>query len=159
MRIATLLDKKGRQVVTVPPDASVLEVVQLLRKHRIGCVVVSRDGKHVDGLVAVRDIAYAMAERADRLRTVLGADILDAQISRIMTHEVQSCSPQDTLRHVMHEMTRRHILHVPVLENGELCGIVSTDDVVKYAVEEMDLEKKILQESVMVLRTQDDLGC
>lgn len=157
MRIAELLGKKGRDVVTVRPEATIFEVVQLLRHHRIGCVVVSRDGKHVDGLVAVRDIAYAMAERADRIRTALGADILDAPVSRIMTQEVHGCKPQDTLRHVMHEMTRRHILHVPVLENGELRGIVSTDDVVKYAVEEMDLEKEILQESVLMLRTLDDL--
>jgi CBS domain-containing protein len=157
MKIETLLHKKGRQVVTVRPDTTVLETVGLLRAQRIGCVVVSRDGKHVDGLVAVRDIAYAMFERADRIRIVLGADILNAPISRIMTHEVYSCGQQDTLRHVMSEMTRRHILHVPVLENGELCGIVSTDDVVKYAVEEMELERDVLQDSVLMLRTLEDL--
>jgi hypothetical protein len=61
------------------------------------------------------------------------------------------------LRRVMGEMTRQHILHVPVLENGELCGIVSIDDVVKYAVEEMDLEKEVLQDSVLLLRTLDNL--
>lgn len=157
MKIETLLQKKGRQVVTVKADATVFEVVELLRKHRIGCVVVSEDGKHVDGLVAARDIAYAMAERGDRIRTTLGADILDAPISRIMTREVHSCGQQDSLRQVMSEMTRRHILHVPVLENGALCGIVSTDDVVKYAVEEMDLEREVLQDSVLMLRTLEDM--
>jgi len=157
MKIATLLEKKGHHVVTVTPEATVFEVVTLLRAHRIGCAVVSRDGRHVDGLVAVRDIAYAMAERADRLRVALGADILDAPISRIMTQEVHCCAPEDTLRSVMAEMTRRHILHVPVVAAGELCGIVSTDDVVRFAVEEMDLEREILRESVMVLRTLDDM--
>jgi len=157
MKIETLLQKKGRQVVTLTPEATIFEAVKLLRAHHIGCVVVSRDGKHVEGLVAVRDIAYAMAERADRIRTALGADILDVPISRIMTHEVQCCGPHDTLRHVMHEMTRRHILHVPVLENGELCGIVSNDDVVKYALEEMELEREVLQESVRMLHTLEDM--
>ena len=157
MKIEALLQKKGHQVVTAKPDATVFEVVEQLRKHRIGCVVVSRDGRHVDGLVAVRDIAYAMAERTDRLRRALGADILDAPVSRIMTHEVQTCSPKDTLRHIMKEMTRRHILHIPVIDSGELCGIVSIDDVVKFAVEEMELEEKILQESVLRLRTLEDL--
>jgi CBS domain-containing protein len=157
MKIEALLHKKGREVVTVKPEATIFEVVEKVRAHRIGCVVVSQDGKHVNGLVAVRDIAYAMAERSDRIRMAAGADILDAPISRIMTHEVHCCTPQDTLRHVMGEMTRRHILHVPVLENGELCGIVSNDDVVKYAVEEMDLEKGVLQDSVLMLRTLDDL--
>lgn len=157
MKIETLLQKKGHAVVTAMPDATVAEVVELLRKHRIGCVVISSDGKHIDGLVAVRDIAYAMAERASRIRTALGADMLDAPISRIMTREVHSCGPQDTLRHVMMDMTRRHILHVPVVENGELCGIVSNDDVVKYAVEEMELEKSVLQDSLLMRRTLDDL--
>lgn len=157
MKIETLLQKKGRQVVTVKPDATVFEAVDRLREHRIGCVVVSRDGKHIDGLVAVRDIAYAMAERAPRLRQARGADILNAPISRIMTQEVQCCAPQDTLRHVMGEMTKRHILHVPVLDAGELCGIVSIDDVVKYAVEEMDLERDVLKDSVLLLRTARDM--
>jgi CBS domain-containing protein len=157
MKIATLLEKKGHQVVTVTPESSIFDVVTLLRAHQIGCVVVSRDGRHVHGLVAVRDIAYAMSERADRLRVALGADILDAPISRIMTGEVHCCSPSDTLRKVMKEMTDRHILHVPVIDSGELCGIVSTDDVVKYAVEEMDLERDVLKDSVLMLRTLDNM--
>ena len=157
MKIEALLQKKGHAVVTAKPDTTVGEVVELLRKHRIGCIVVSSDGKHIDGLVAVRDIAYAMAERASRIRTALGADMLDAPISRIMTQEVHTCGARDTLRRVMMEMTLRHILHVPVVENGELCGIVSTDDVVKYAVEEMDLEKAVLRDSVLTLRTLNEL--
>jgi CBS domain-containing protein len=157
MNIDTLLQKKGRAVVTVKPDATIAKAVEQLRKHRIGCVVVSSDGKHIDGLVAVRDIAYAMAEREEKLRSESFGHILDAPVTRIMTREVQACSKQHTLRQVMTEMTRHHILHVPVVENGELCGIVSTDDVVKYAVEEMDLEKTILQDSIMRLRTLRDM--
>lgn len=157
MKIETLLEKKGREVVTVTPDTTIFEAVALLRKHRIGCVVVSEDSKKVAGLVAVRDIAYAMAERADRIRTVLGGDILDLPVNRIMTQEVHSCGPQDTLRHVMGEMTARHILHVPVLEHGELCGIVSTEDVIQYVVEEMDLEREVLRDLVLVLRTLEDM--
>ncbi len=157
MKIETLLQKKGRGVVTAKPGATVGEVVESLRQHHIGCVVISSDGKHIDGLVAVRDIAYAMAERASRIRGAHGADILDTPISRIMTHEVHTCGPQDTLRLVMMKMTSHHILHVPVVDHGELCGIVSIDDVVKYAVEEMELERAVLQDSVLTLRTLNEL--
>jgi CBS domain-containing protein len=157
MKIEALLEKKGHHVVTVKPDATVFDAVDVLRQHRIGCVVVSRDRKHVDGLVAVRDIAYAMAERAPGLRRASGTDILNAKITRIMTHEVQCCNKEDTLRHVMREMTKHHILHIPVIENSELCGIVSIDDVVKYAVEEMELEKQVLQDSVLLLGTSKDI--
>jgi len=157
MKIETVLEKKGRQVVTVKPEATVFEVAGLLKQHRIGCVVVSQDAKHINGLVAVRDIAYALAERADRIRRVFGGDVLDVPISRLMAQEVHTCSREDTLRHVMKAMTDRHILHVPVVENGELCGIVSIDDVVKFAVEEMELEKGVLQDALAMLRTVEDL--
>lgn len=157
MKIGVLLEKKGRAVVTVKPSATFYEVAASLRQHRVGCVVVSADGKHVDGIIAVRDVVYAFAERAERIRDANGSEILDVPAIRIMTHEVHCCGREDTLRHVMREMTNRHILHVPVLENGELCGIVSIDDVVKYAVEEMDLERSVLQDSVTVLRTLDEI--
>jgi CBS domain-containing protein len=157
MKISVLLEKKGRAVVTVKPNATVDHVIALLRQHRIGCVVVSHDNKNVDGIVAVRDIVYWVAANAERLRTAKGPEILASPITLIMTHEVHCCSPGDTLRHVMAEMTKRHILHVPVVDKEALCGIVSIDDVVKYAIDEMDLEKSVLQDSVMVLRTLDQM--
>jgi hypothetical protein len=69
-----------------------LTVARVLREHRVGCVVESRDGKDVNGLVAARDIAYALAERADWIRRALGTDILDAPVSRIM--EVHTCNQE-----------------------------------------------------------------
>lgn len=157
MKIGVLLEKKGHAVVTVKPTATLYQVAALLRQHRIGCVVVSGDGKHVEGIVAVRDIVYGLSEHAERLRTTKVSEILDVSVRRIMTCEVHCCSREDTLRQVMAEMTKRHILHVPVVENGVLCGIVSIDDVVKYALEEMDLERSVLQDSVMILRTLDEI--
>lgn len=157
MKIQELLDKKGHHVITAKPEATVFEVATLLRKHGIGCVVVTRDNKRIEGIVAVRDIAYAIAERADLIRTALGADILDAPAARIMTREVWCCGLNDTLRQVMVAMAKHHFLHAPVIEGGVLCGIVSSDDVVKYAVEEMALEKEILQESLLLLRTATEM--
>lgn len=157
MKIETLLHKKGSAVVTVKPGATIAQAVELLRSHRIGCVVVSGDGKRIDGLVAVRDIAYALDERAAKVRAARGAEILDLPVDRIMTRDVRTCRPDDTLRHVMMDMTRHHILHVPVVADGALCGIVSNDDVVKYAVDEMELEKAVMQESLLMLKTLGDL--
>lgn len=157
MKIETLLQKKGSAVVMVPPSATIAQAVELLRSHRIGCLVVTGDGKHIDGLVAVRDIAYALAERAAKIRAARGAEILDLPVDRIMTRNVRTCGPNDTLRHVMTEMTLHHILHVPVVEDGALCGIVSNDDVVKYAVGEMELEKSVMQDSLLMLKTLSDL--
>jgi CBS domain-containing protein len=108
MKIATLLDKKGRMVVTVKPNATILEVAELLRRQHIGCMVVSRDDKHIEGLLAVPDVVYALAEREERIRAASGTDILDLPIERIMTHEVHTCTENDTLKHVMLYMARRH---------------------------------------------------
>jgi CBS domain-containing protein len=149
MKIETLLEKKGRDVVTVRPTDKLATVVRRMKLARIGCVVVSEDGKHVEGIVAVRDIAYALAEHEAKFA-------MDLQASEIMTRSVKICTPADTLKSVMQDMTSSHALNAPVLKDGELSGIVSIDDVVKYAVQEMELES-VLHEELVRLQTLKSL--
>lgn len=153
MKIAELLKKKSRDVVTVRPSTSIATAVDRLRLERIGCLVISKDGEHLAGIVAVRDIVYALAEHEATIRELPGFSVLDEPISRIMTRNVKTCTPEDTLKEVMEMMTRHHVLHVPVLEKGALCGIVSIDDVVKYAVQQMDMERDVLRDTVVRLQT------
>jgi CBS domain-containing protein len=157
MKIRTLLELKGKTVVKVRPDDTISKAAHLMKLHHAGCVVVSEDGKHVNGIVAVRDIVYALAERESRIRHLTTSEILDAPISSIMTHTVKTCGPDDSLRHVMENMTKWHILHIPVIDHGELCGIVSVDDVVKHAVAEMDMEKGVLQDRAHLYQTLEDM--
>ena len=152
MKIETLLELKGRDVVTVRPTSKLTLVVRLMKLGRTGCAVVSEDGKQVQGIVAVRDISYALAEHDD----VKFA--MDLPASEIMSRSVKTCSPADTLKSVMQDMTRWHILNTPVLKDGDLYGIVSIDDVVKYAVQEMELESEILHENVLRLQTLKSLS-
>ncbi len=153
MKISTLLKKKGKDVVSVPTTATMSTVISRLRLEKVGCLVISDDRKHIDGIIAVRDIVYAMSRDETKLREMYGFDILDTPVKEVMTSAVKTCSPDDNLRDVMATMTQYHILHVPVVEKGELAGIVSIDDVVRYAVEEMDLEAKVLHDTVVGLRT------
>jgi CBS domain-containing protein len=151
MKIAELLEKKGGDVVTVGPTVRLTTVVRRMKLARTGCVVVSEDGKHVVGIIAVRDIAFALAEQE--------ADYtMDLPASEIMTHTVKTCTPEDTLKSVMRNMIRMHTLNTPVVKDGELCGIVNIDDVVKYAVEEMELESEILHDDVVRLQTLKSLS-
>lgn len=152
MKIETLLEMKGRDVVTVRPTLKLTTLVRMIRLGRTGCAVVCEDAKHVRGIVAVRDICYALAEQDD----VNFA--MDLTAADVMSSPVRTCSPDDTLKSVMEEMTRWHILNTPVLKDGELCGIVSIDDVVKYAVQEMELESEILHDDVLRLRTLKSLS-
>jgi len=152
MKIETLLEMKGRDVVTVRPTAKLSTVVRRMKLGRTGCVVVSEDGKHVEGIVAVRDIAYALAEHE------AAKFAMDLTASEIMSRSVKTCTPADTLKSVMQDMTHWHILNTPVLKDGVLYGIVNIDDVVKYAVEEMELESEILHEDVVRLQTLKSLS-
>ena len=152
MKIEELLEMKGRDVVTVLPTSKLTTVVRMMKLGRTGCAVVSEDGKQVQGIVAVRDISYALAEHDDVKYT------LDLTASDVMSRSVKTCTPEDTLKSVMQEMTRLHILNTPVLKDGDLHGIVYIDDVVKYAVEEMELESEILHDDVLRLQTLKSLS-
>ena len=138
MNVEGILRAKGASVVTIRPDATVGTLVQGLREARIGAMVVSADGRTVSGIVSERDVVRGLAERGTR--------ILEVPVSELMTRDVISCMPRDTVKQVMAEMTRRRIRHLPVVEDGVLRGIVSIGDVVKNRLEEMETETNVLSE-------------
>jgi CBS domain-containing protein len=150
MKIETLLEMKGRDVVTVRPMEKLSIVVRRMKLARTGCVVVSEDGKHVEGIVAVRDIAYALAEHEAKFA-------MDLPASEAMNRSVKTCTPADTLKSVMRNLTSSRALNAPVLKDGDLYGIVSIDDVVKYAVQEMELESEVLHDKLAHLQTLKSL--
>ncbi|HTI88201.1 MAG TPA: CBS domain-containing protein [Alphaproteobacteria bacterium] len=137
MNVAALLRSKGNQVITIAPEASVAEVVRILADHRIGAVVVSRDGQRVDGILSERDIVNRLAKDHETLPTL--------RVRDIMTTRVSTCGLGDELADLMAVMTARRIRHIPVIEDGALCGIVSIGDVVKWRVEEIEREAEALR--------------
>jgi CBS domain-containing protein len=139
MNVDGILRAKGANVVTIRPDASVGQLVDGLREERIGAMVVSEDGRTVLGIVSERDVVRGLADR--------GARILEVPVAELMTRQVFSCTPQDSVKHVMEEMTRRRIRHLPVITDGALSGIVSIGDVVKNRLEEMETETNVLREA------------
>jgi CBS domain-containing protein len=140
MHVSQLLHGKGSAVVTVRPDASVAEVVALLTERRIGAAVVSEDGVHIAGIVSERDVVRAVAAG--------GANALRAVASSIMTSDVVTCRPDDTIELLMSTMTERRVRHVPVEVDGQLAGIVSIGDVVKDRIQSLELESRALQDYI-----------
>lgn len=138
MDVDGILRAKGATVVTIRPDATIRELVQSLRDQRIGAIVVSEDGRSVQGIISERDVVRGLAE--------VGPRVLDAPVAELMTREVVACSLRDTVKHLMTEMTRRRIRHLPVVADGVLCGIVSIGDVVKNRLEELETETNVLRE-------------
>lgn len=137
MNVAVILKTKGRDVATIAPGAIVAEAIRELSRWRIGALVVSSDGKAVDGIISERDIVHALERH--------GAPLLEMPVRQIMTASVVTCTPTDTVGALMAEMTERRIRHLPVVENGALCGIISIGDVVKNRVEEVEFEANSLR--------------
>jgi signal-transduction protein with cAMP-binding, CBS, and nucleotidyltransferase domain len=141
MKVDDILKAKGRDVSTTLPHSAVARVTERLRLERIGALVVSRDGVHVDGIITERDIIGAIARH--------GADALNKPTSEVMTRWARSCAPDDRVRDVMVEMTNTRVRHLPVVEDGKLCGIVSIGDVVKSCLDDADLEVRVLRDAYL----------
>ena len=133
-----LAAKRGEQVHTVRPDESIGNLVQRLRLERIGALVVSEQGNTVDGIISERDVAHGLAEH--------GADVLNRKVRDLMTGAVTTCPPSETLAHVAKLMTHRRIRHIPIVEGKKLVGIVSIGDVVRYRLDELELEQNVLRD-------------
>lgn len=137
MNVEAILRAKGDTVTLVTPQAPIAEAVAMLRREGIGALVVSRDGATVDGILSERDIIHGLAR--------LGPQLLEAKVEQLMTRRVFTCTPRDSIADLMAEMTKRRIRHIPVLQDGELAGIISIGDVVKARLDEMEYETSSLR--------------
>jgi CBS domain-containing protein len=136
--IDAVLQAKGRHVETTVPGTPILDVAQQMRLRGIGALVVSHDGQHIDGIISERDIVLGLAHD--------GQGLLRMTASHVMTKSVITCSPSDSITDVMAVMTRRRVRHVPVVDGGRLCGIISIGDVLKNRLEDLELETKVLRD-------------
>jgi len=141
MNVEYILARKGREVRTIRPSASLEDALQRLRRERIGSLVVSETGTDLVGILSDRDILYAIADH--------GADALGESVGSVMTAKVFTCSRGDRVSAIMALMTERRIRHVPVVEeDGRLCGMISIGDVVKQRLDEIEGEADALREYV-----------
>lgn len=140
MRIAEILQAKQTQgIVTVTPDAGVRELIATLAEHNIGALIVSADGTTLDGIVSERDVVRHLHHDGTVVNNTVGA---------IMTSDVTTCSPDDTLDAVMGSMTRHRFRHFPVVEDGKVVGIVSIGDLVKHKIDQLEFERDQLDHYV-----------
>lgn len=136
MRIADVLRRKGTAVATVPPDATVAELIGELAAHNVGALPVV-DGGNLVGIVSERDVVRRLHAG--------GASLLEASVADIMTTDVTTCSPGDDVTDLAAVMTARRFRHLPVVVEGELKGIVSIGDLVKARIDLLESERAQLQ--------------
>jgi CBS domain-containing protein len=167
--IEHILHRKGHEVETIPADAPVAEAIVKLREHNIGALVVTaagaggNDGQPsgeagaggagsatgpgaVVGILSERDIVRALAD-ADAGRGG-GEGVLEQPVSALMSTDLATCVPQSSVDELMQLMTDRRIRHIPVLDGGELAGIVSIGDVVKSRIDELKAEAETLHDYI-----------
>ena len=139
MKVSAIIS--GKRVETISASASVHDLVNSLNSHHVGALVVSSDGKKIDGIVSERDVVRAMPGKLDQL---IGMHVRD-----IMTVDVHTCTPDSTIAELMKMMTELRIRHVPVVDTaGSLISIVSIGDVVKNHMSELDSERQALKDYV-----------
>ena len=137
MQVQAILSRKGAEVATIEPDATIRHAIGRLRDEGIGALVVSVDGAQIAGIISERDIVRRIALR--------GEATLNGSVSEAMTAEVITCSPYDPVDLLMRQMTEARIRHLPVIDdNGGLAGIVSIGDLVKSRLSELESENREL---------------
>ncbi len=140
MQVAAILRAKGSTLVRVESRASVADALKILKRERIGAVVVADDDLSVDGILSERDIVHGLAER--------GADALALPVTALMTRDVITCSEDRSLEDLMRDMTEHRIRHLPVVREGRPIGIVSIGDVVKYRLDELQSERDAMRDYI-----------
>jgi CBS domain-containing protein len=142
MTVQQILKVKGVDgVVTIRPGATVAEAAALLSSRRIGAVVVTEDGRGVMGILSERDIVRELGAR--------GVGCLTEKVAEAMTAKIVTCAPGDGAETVMRKMTEGRFRHLPVVENGEMVGLISIGDVVKARLDELSMEKEALTGMIM----------
>jgi CBS domain-containing protein len=140
MTIAAILATKGHQVASIPVDAPLSEAVAELGARRIGALL-AMDGGEVAGILSERDLVYCLKEH--------GAQILDWAVSRAMSAPAIVVDPDIDVLSALALMTKRRIRHLPVVNaSGELVGIVSIGDLVKYRIERIEAEAEAMREYI-----------
>lgn len=138
MTIEQILKAKSAGVATIEPDTPISRAIYRMVAGDIGALVVSPDGDSVEGIVSERDVVRGLESHAERIFSLMVRDL--------MSRDVPVCRSDDRVSHAMAEMTRTKNRHMPVVDDGKLRGIVSIGDLVKYRLDEMEMEKTLLRD-------------
>jgi len=140
MLVSHILKEKGRDVLAIPPDATLFEASQVLTLNRIGALLVRGPDGGLSGIISERDVVRAIAEE--------GASALALTVVERMSRDVATCEETDTIAEIMETMTRCRFRHMPVVQNGRVAGIVSIGDVVKIRIAETMREAQALKDYI-----------
>lgn len=137
MLVSQILKSKAAGVITIAPGETMAHAAELLASRRIGAVIVSEDGTRPLGILSERDIVRELGRR--------GPTCLKDKVKDVMTSRLVSCHLTDRADQVMQVMTDGRFRHLPVVEGGQMVGLISIGDVVKARLDELHAEKDALE--------------
>lgn len=137
MRVAQILESKGRKVITTPAGATVNDAVNTLADNAVGVTVATTDSGEVAGILSERDVVRGLARH--------GAELLSAPVTALMSTSVITCQPDASLEDVMELMTSNQVRHLPVVEDGQLVGLLSIVDVVRVLLARAQLNQEAMR--------------
>jgi CBS domain-containing protein len=144
MTIHDILQLKGTSVFTTLPSATLQEVTEELVRRNIGallvCIREAESGEQVLGIVSERDILHVCASRRGPLTAIA--------VSEVMSKQLFTAAPTDSVEDVMGLMTQRRIRHVPVMQSGRLVGLVSIGDIVKNQHDRLAMENQFMKKYI-----------
>ena len=140
MKVQELINRDAK-LVTNRPEDTVESTAQLLASNNIGALPVRDADGNLVGMISERDIARGFARK--------GAKVLELRVRDLMTHNVISCAPTDSVAEVAVTMDRSHIRHLPVIDEGELVAMISARDVMGAQLRQKELEADVLRETVI----------
>ena len=130
--VQKLIARKGGEIFTIAPDDTLNTAVNLLRSKRIGALLVTDAERNLCGILSERDIVRKLAETPGQT--------LPQSVADNMTTKVETCAPSDLLVSVLRRMNEGRFRHMPVVDDGRLCGMLTIGDVVNYRLNELEYE-------------------
>ncbi len=135
-----LQSKPSHTILTIKPEDSISDAAEMLSLNRIGALIVSENGKSVDGILSERDIVREIGKN--------GVGCMSDCTKELMTANVIACAPSDSVDSLMSKMSEGRFRHMPVVDEGELVGVVSIGDVVKARIEMIEQENAALTDMI-----------
>ncbi len=138
MYVKEILGRKGHDIKTVKPTDALEFAAAHMRLERVGALIVCDEKGKVVGVLSERDIVGAIVDKGPRA--------LQMPASQFMDPHPVTCAMHDTIAKTARAMTQNRVRHMPVMEDGEIRGIISIGDIVKERFEEMELERDTLRD-------------
>lgn len=138
MNVRSVLAAKGHDVVTISPDARILDAANLMRRCDIGSLVVTDAHGDLLGLLTEREVSRGFA--------TCGYRLVDMRVAQVMERSVLTSTPDEDVLAALALLTRGRTRHLPVLEDGRLCGIVTLADLAKHRLQNLELEVQVLRD-------------